>query len=189
MKIKKISLFFLPLMSFSALSAETPTADTGLISIKGNVYASSCVISTSTGSALNIAIPTTFASNYTKGDTSPLSTYAVAGSILQMTCPTGAGISIRVDGTADSKASSLYQVTPGTGKAQGVALKLSATSTVGSTNTGAVPLLPNTLSSAVFMPNAVNGYGVSFQAQAVATDDKVVAGDLSTTLTWTAVYN
>ncbi|MGL5699264.1 MAG: fimbrial protein [Kluyvera sp.] len=178
------------LTSLNAFSAEVPIAtDTGTITVKGSVYENSCSISGAQSSTL--AIPTTYAADYSsKGDMSPLG----KTSNLMIFCAGNAnmsGIYLSVDGDPDSTDPSLYKVTTGTGKAEGVALKVFATPMP---NSGALPsfaLVPNQEATTI-IPNrsgASPQFVWAFSAQAISVADKVTSGDLSTTLTWTARYN
>ncbi|MEX3020786.1 fimbrial protein [Kluyvera sp. STS39-E] len=185
MKLKVTFFALLFISSQHAFAADIPAATmAGNITMKGNIYSAACTISS--GAALTLKIANTYANAYAKGDASPLSTSAQA----TFTCPNNTGVNIRVDGVADTTEPSLYQVTPGTGKATGVAIRITASSGTGGTVSN-IPLVPNTVTSEVFTPSSTgtNLVGINFKAQLVAVSDTVTSGDLSTALTWTAIYN
>lgn len=189
MKLKIALIASLTFASVHALAANVPAASqSGTITVKGNIYASACVIDSTVGATATLKIPTTVAADYVKGDLSPQSTTA-AGNVL-FTCPNGTGVMFRVDGVADTTNPAYFQVTPGTGKAGGVGLKITASSGLPGSTIKDIVMLPNQVNSQVF-PTLTTSKNVSasFKAQAVAVADKVTGGDLSTTLTWTAIYN
>lgn len=183
--MKKIAIIFsLGLASLNAHSADVPVAtDTGTITVKGSVYTAAC---TSSGLAATIAIPTTFTTDYSKGDMSPEGTSGIA-MVVCPGVPDMGGVYITVTGDADGTEPSLFKVADGTGKATGVAIKLTAKSAYASANI--IDIIPN--QESIIMPRATsaNSTGWYYLAQAVAVDDKVTSGDLSTNLTWTARYN
>lgn len=190
--MKKINLLIASfyLTSLNVFAADVPIAtDTGTITIKGTVHEASCMISS--GKASTLSIPTTYAAEYSaKGDMSPLGKSAnlmvVCAGNTNMT-----GLYLSVDGDPDATEPTLYKVTPGTGKAEGVALKVYATPIPMS---GALPsfaLVPNEEGSTI-IPNRTSNtpmFSWAYSAQVVSVADKVTSGDLTTTLTWTARYN
>lgn len=190
----KKTLFLLSslfLASQSALSSEVPVAsDTGTITVKGTVYANTCMVGL--GQTATLAIPTTYAADYAaKGDMSPLgTTTAILISCSSNTNMTG--FYLTVAGDPDSTDPTLYKVSPGTGKAEGVALKVFAIPYQSATGMlPSVALVPNKEATTVIPPLATGVVSHRFylSAQAVSVADKVISGDLATTLTWTARYN
>jgi type 1 fimbria pilin len=184
--MKKI--LFVVSLGFTCLNAhstDVPVAtDSGTITIKGSAYGALCTLSTAADVTLNI--PTTYAADYSKGDTSPL---GVAAPII-ISCPSYplmAGVYITVTGAADSQDSSLFKVSDGTDKATGVAIKLTAKS--GYVATDVIDILPNKESTLMAKSSGANASAWYFQAQTIATADKVTSGDLNTNLTWTLRYN
>lgn len=181
---KKLIIATFGLASLNAYSADVPVAiDTGTITVKGSVYSAACTFS---GLAATVAIPTTFTTDYSKGDMSPEGT---SGPIMVMCpgVPDMGGVYITVTGDADGTEPSLFKVADGTGKTTGVAIKLTAKSTFASANV--IDIIPN--QESVIMPKSTsaNSTGWYFLARAVAVEDKVTSGDLSTNLTWIARYN
>lgn len=179
------------LASQSAFSSDVPVAsDTGTITVKGTVYTNTC--SVGLGQSATLAIPTTYAADYTaKGGMSPLGTTTP----ILIACTSNANMSgfyLTVSGDPDSTDPTLYKVSPGTGKAEGVALKVfmipyqSASGMLPS-----VALEPNKEATTVLPPLVTGAVNHRFylSAQAVSIADKVTSGDLATTLTWTARYN
>lgn len=192
MKLKIALIASLTFATAHALAANVPVASqSGTITLKGNIYTSGCTIEPSAGSSTTMKIPTTYASDYAKGDMSPLSTPSTTSGTVQFSCPTTAGVMFRVDGVADTADPALFQVTPGTGKAAGVALKIIASSGQSGSSVKDIVMVPNQLNSQVFptLSGTSKTIAATFKTQAVAVADKVTAGDLSTTLTWTAIYN
>lgn len=181
--MKKIAIIVsLGLASLNAYSADVPIAtDTGTITVKGSAYAKAC---TTVVSSVSLKIPTTIASEYKqKGDMSPIGTSGLTG----VACPDISGIYITVTGDPDDTDPSLFKVPVGTGKATGVALKLSATSSV--TGGPTVVVVPNKESDLMTKTVSSGNLGFTYSAQAVSVADTVTSGDLATTLTWTARYN
>lgn len=192
MKLKIALILSLTFASVHALAANVPAASqSGTITVKGSIYTSGCTIDSTVGSSTTMKIPTTFAADYAKGDMSPLSTLSPTSGTVQFSCPTTGGVTFRVDGVADATDPALFQVTPGTGKAAGVALKILASSGQSGSSVKDIVMVPNQLNSQVFPTQSGTSKVVAatFKTQAVAVNDKVTAGDLSTTLTWTAIYN
>lgn len=178
------------LTSLNVFSADVPVAtDTGTITIKGTVHEGSCMISS--GQSSTLTIPTTYATDYSaKGDMSPLG----KTSNLMIVCAGNTnmtGVYLSVDGDPDASEPSMYKVTTGSGKAEGIALKVYATPQPMSGALNSFALVPNQEASTI-IPNRTGSspmFGWTFSAQAVSVADKVTSGDLSTTLTWTARYN
>lgn len=185
--MKKIAIIIsLGFASLNAYSADIPVAaDTGTITLKGSVYSAACS-TTGTGTAGTVAIPTTFAADYSKGDMSPQG-QSNALAVLCPGLPDMGGVFITVTGDADSSEPAYFKVADGTGKATGVAIKLMAKSMYNAADI--IDITPN--QEAVIMPksSSMNGTGWYYLAQAVAVADTVTSGDLATNLTWTARYN
>lgn len=189
MKKQLFLLTSLCLSSFNAFCDDVPVAaDSGTITVKGSVYTGSCIITS--GSAATLTIPTTYAADYAKGDMSPLGTTGT----MKIMCAGNknmAGVYVTVSGDPDSTDPSLYKITAGTGKAEGVALKVLATPTPNAGAQASFPLVPNQEATTI-IPNTTGAtpqFAWTISAQAVSVADKVTSGDLATTLTWTARYN
>ncbi|HEP1894421.1 TPA: hypothetical protein VCC33_000154 [Kluyvera cryocrescens] len=180
--MKKITIIVsLGLASLNAYAADVPAAmDTGTITVKGSAYSKAC---TTVMSSVSLTIPTTIASEYkAKGDMSPIGTSGVTG----IACSEVSGVYFTVTGDPDDTDPSLFKIPVGTGKATGVALKLSATPSV--TGGNSVEIVPNKESS-LLNKGGTNNPAWFYSAQVVSVADTVTSGDLATTLTWTARYN
>lgn len=185
--MKKIAIIIsLGLASLNAYSADVPVAtDTGTITVKGSVYSAACT-TTSTGTAATIAIPTTFAADYSKGDMSPQGT----SNALIVTCaglPDMVGLYLTVTGDADSTEPAYFKVADSAENATGIAIKLMAKSAFDATKI--IDITPNQESVLLPRSTSANSTGWYYLAQAVAVADTVTSGNLATNLTWTARYN
>lgn len=120
--LKKIILLSVLFSNVNAFAATVTPSLAGTIAIKGNVYTSGCQTHAG-GTNYYLAIPVTFASDYKKGDMSPLSP---GKSIVIWKCPFATKIKVRVDGNADTTDPTLFKITQGSGKATGVALRVIA---------------------------------------------------------------
>lgn len=172
------------LASLISTSAGALAADSGTVTMTANVYTSACTLTTADAT---LTIPDSKTSDYVKGATSTTSNLGA----VEFTCPVG-GVTLSVEGTPDSTDPTLFEVTPGTGRATGVALKITAQNTTGAGAGTEYVMEPNIENSNVFASadgTSATAFNLAFHAQAVAVEDTVLGGDLSTTLTWTAHYN
>lgn len=181
-RLAKLSLVVCGVGMNAGASIAAVTSTSGSINITGNVYANGCTVATP---SVTVRVPMSMVADYTAVGTSGETSSASDGEVSLTNCPQGMSVAFTVNGQADTTDPTLFQVTPGTGKATGVGLKLQMDSETSS-------IVPNSTTEyySTTDQGGTNGYGLvkHFRVTPVSTATAVTAGLLDTNLTFTVSY-